>query len=358
MIRLTPLGWLFLVLAGLLYVASLTSNSGLLLLFIGLFAGCFLLNILYASAGIKHLKVTPPRSIQVSENEIPQEPWVITNTSQRPSGFAEISTPTARLVRVGTLAPGASTNVRPEFAMPRRGVYSFADCAVASSFPFGLLTVKRPLKLPGEVVVYPKLIDVDLPPASGFDVMVGGRFRGTRRVVSGTHFSGVRPLQPQDPLKNIHWKSSAKGRGLMVKTFDEELSGRIAIIADTGSQDKLDDLDESLRLAASLVFSSLDAGHHVEFIDVEKLKPILVPPFSDGIELLDRVARIQAGAVPLTVDVLESAVRKVSQRGSLVFTLTDCPPEIAEYIDSMRLRGRKVSLYLKGRKESVAEVLA
>lgn len=358
MIRLTPLGCLFLVLGVLLYVASLTSNSGLLLLFIGMFVGCFILNGVFAFLSIRHLQITPPHSIQVAENEVPQEPWVVTNVSKRPSGFAEIRSPQATLIRVGTIPPGSSTNVRPEFALPRRGVYAFNECFVASTFPFGLVAVKRPLSLPGEVVVYPQLKEVEVPPAAGFDVMIGGRFRGNRRVVSGTHFSGVRPLQPQDPLKNIHWKSSAKGRGLMAKTFDEELSGRIAIISDTGTREKPDELDESLRVAASLVFSALDLGHHAEFIDIEKLKSILVPPFSDGMELLDRVARIKSGAVPLTVDILEAAVHKVSQRAALIFALTECSPEVAEYLDSLKVRGRKVAVYVGGKRESLAEVLS
>src|SRR5688572_19889202 len=100
MMRMTRLGWLFLILGVLLYLASLTSNSGLLLFFIGLFLGCYLFNAIYAIGTVRHLKVSPPRNIQAAEEEMLREPWKVTNFSRHPSGFAQITTPAGPLARI------------------------------------------------------------------------------------------------------------------------------------------------------------------------------------------------------------------------------------------------------------------
>lgn len=116
--------------------------------------------------------------------------------------------------------------------------------------------------------------------------MVGGKFRGHRQTGAGDHFSGVRPQQPGDSLRQIHWASSAKGLGLMVKVFDEELSGRVAVVLDCGSSGDAAAFDDAVRAAGSLVFAALDAGHHVEWLDLASLEPDLIPPFADGHAIL------------------------------------------------------------------------
>lgn len=132
--------------------------------------------------------------------------------------------------------------------------------------------------------------------------MVGGKFRGHRQTGAGNHFSGVRPHQAGDSLRQIHWASSAKRLGLMVKTFDEELSGRVAIVLDCGSSGDAKVFDDAVRAAGSLVFAALDAGHHVEWLDLASMEPDVLPPFADGHEILDRLARLRAEPQRLAPD--------------------------------------------------------
>ena len=159
--------------------------------------------------------------------------------------------------------------------------------------PFGLVRVGRRQRLAGDVVVYPAIYETAPPRAAGYDAMVGGKYKGGRRSNSGSQFSGVRPAQPGDPLKHIHWKSSSKGQGLMTKSFDEELSGRVAFIMDCGQSGDPKILDDCARAAGSLMFAALDEGHHVEWVELAGMNRLIVPPFSDGHEILDTLARIE-----------------------------------------------------------------
>ncbi len=57
MIRPTRRGRLLLLLSVLLYLASLTAQSGLLVLLIGLILGCFLVNAISAATGKRIYKL-------------------------------------------------------------------------------------------------------------------------------------------------------------------------------------------------------------------------------------------------------------------------------------------------------------
>ena len=120
----------------------------------------------------------------------------------------------------------------------RRGVYPHGATIVSTRFPFGLVEVNRSVSLDGRTIVHPDIYRVSSPEAAGFDVMVGGKYRGQRQSPSGDSFAGVREHRPGDSLRQIHWASSAKGRGLMVRFYDEELSGRVGLIVDTDSDDR------------------------------------------------------------------------------------------------------------------------
>lgn len=164
--------------------------------------------------------------------------------------------------------------------------------------------------------------------------------------MAGAHFAGVRPWQAGDPLKHIHWPSSSKGLGLQVKHFDEELSGRISFIQDCGYARREDLLDHCLRATGSLIFSALDAGHHVEWIDLSRLTQQLIPPFADGQEILDALARLTLDPDCLTRERLLQAVERLSAKSALVLMLTGLNGDVEDLVRHLQRRNRRLSLYL------------
>lgn len=346
MIRLTYTGVIFVSLTVLFYFASVTSQSSTLLLVIGIFLALCVFNLLGARRAVNEIALEAPPSAHVSEGERFNLPWKISHAGARPGGFLVAETSTGPLFRVGPLPPKSTVNVVPELVWARRGVHAYAAVTVSSIFPFGLVRARRRFALPGEVVVHPALYAVESPRATGFDAVVGGKFKGQRRSASGANFAGVRPIQPGDPLKQIHWKSSAKGGGLMVKTFEEELAGRIGLVLDGGHGGDAKIFDDAARAAGSLMFAALDAGHHVEWIDLGELAPRLVPPFADGQEILNRLARMPLAPGCLTTDRLATAVERLSRRNALHFVLTAVTPAVAEILQRLQNGRRAVSLYL------------
>ena len=233
MIRLTQTGKIFLGVCILLYFASLTSQSGLLLLPIGILCGCYLVNGLVAWIGIRSLTVEAPSSIHLSEGQAMSQSWRVTNPGRYQSAGVQIECSGRILLGVGLLPPGETILVVPKLDFNRRGVYAYSGVEIVSAHPFGLMKASRRLELRGEVVVYPALYQAPLARVAGCNTMVGGKLKGRRKVSTGINFAGLRAFEAGDPLRQIHWKSSSRGQGLMVKTFEEELSGQFTFITDS-----------------------------------------------------------------------------------------------------------------------------
>lgn len=345
--RLTPAGWLFLGIVALLYGASITSQSGLLLVPAGILLGCFVVNFLSAWRGLRWLEVTAPGAAHVVEGQRLSQPWQVRNNS-RSSAVALVTAESAAgdLFKLPQLAVGSTASVVPELQFHRRGVFPHEQVRLTTAFPFGLVKVARRLALAGEVVVHPAVYPVATPRAAGFDAMVGGKFRGERQTGAGDQFSGVRPHRAGDSLRQIHWASSAKGLGLMVKTFDEELSGRVAVVLDCGSSGDVKVFDDAVRAAGSLVFAALDAGHHVEWLDLASLEPEVIPPFADGHEILDRLARLPVAPESLSATRMFGAMERLSAKCAVHLVLTQAAAAASEAVARLRQRGRSVSVYL------------
>lgn len=344
--RLTAQGKLLLFLCGVLYLASLTSQSGLLLLPIGLLLGCLAVNFFLARRALRQLELEVPPEVHTAEGEPISDPWKIHNRAASRAGFVSAESSAGVLFRQASLGPRSSATVLPTVVGARRGVYPHQEIRLASTFPFGLVKALRKVQLPGELVVHPALYEVTPPKAAGLDPVVGGKHSGHRKTGSGSDFAGVRPMLAGDPLKNIHWKASSKGQGLMVKMFQEELSGRVAFILDHGHSGDSKTLDDCLRAAGSLMFAALDEGHHVEWIDVVDPAPVLFPPFSDGHEMLDRLARIELQADCLTEPRVRAAVGNIFRKSGICFVLTGLTPAVENAVRELVAQHRIVTVYL------------
>ena len=347
---LTKTGVGFAGLSCLLYVASMQAATGLLFLVLGIVVACLLANAIEARRSAAAMDIIPPPSFCGTEGQRADASWWVRNRTSRTCGLARVSGELGTLLQVGRLAPGEKAAVTPGLGLPRRGVYRYSDLKLVSTYPFGLVRAGRGLRLQGELVVYPAVYECEAPRASGFGPMLGGGFTGPFRAVVGDRFHGVRPLQDTDPVKLVHWPSSSKGQGLMVKEFDEELSGRVALLLDTRSRAAPDGgslLDWSARAAGSLALAALYRGHQVELADLLTGEVSAFPPFADPEAVLAVLARLQESPEHLSEDVVERVVPRLSSRSSLCFVLSRIEPWFPPFVrDSRTCRRRVVSLYV------------
>jgi hypothetical protein len=104
--------------------------------------------------------------------------------------------------------------------------------------------------------------------------------------------------------------------------------------------------DDCIRATGSLIFAALDAGHHVEWMDLAHRQRLVLSPFDDGQEILDRLARIELDPGPITPEALQSAVDGVSRKSAINLVLMAANAAVWETVESLRVLGRRVVVYL------------
>jgi uncharacterized protein (DUF58 family) len=339
--RLTKLGKVFLALMLLFYGAAVTSQSGLLLLLIGLIGGCFAVNWTFSRRNVTQLIVKVPHDVCLVEGSPLTQPWTIENPSRKHIEMIEAFAEKRLLFRIPLIEVEDAVSVVPRLIYQSRGVYPHSRMIIASAAPFGLLRSTRTLQLAGEVVVFPRAYDTCSPAQTGLDMIAGGRFRGSRRVNSGAHFAGVRNWQTGDALRQVHWKTTARRGELMVKTFEEELGGRVSLLLDCAPGDR-GLVDDAVRAAASLATATLQEGHHLELFDSSEREPLRLAPFNDEGELLDRLARYEAKNATTPVD-----FENLWRRSALAIVGTSFRAEWLHLIQQAERQNRSVHIYLR-----------
>jgi uncharacterized protein (DUF58 family) len=113
----------------------------------------------------------------------------------------------------------------------RRGHELITGFELSTRFPFGFFRRRRHLRARDvDIIVYPK------PEALGDELhllpMNAGRLISSRRGAGHDLFS-LRDYQPQDDLRHIDWKATARSRRLMVRQFTAEDERRVIIALDT-----------------------------------------------------------------------------------------------------------------------------
>jgi len=202
----------------------------------------------------------------------------------------------------------AAAEQRVEQIFPTRGHVLIDGFELSTRFPFGFFRRRRRLRARNvDIVVYPKpeVISDELHLLP----MYAGRMPALRRGAGHDLFS-LRDYQPQDDLRHIDWKATARARRLTVREFTSEDEKRITIVLDRrlppAPGDRLERFERGVVQAASLLKHFVDERAEVRLVLGEE-----VGPFGSGTEQLYRCLRRLALVTPLIGDEVEPA--KVSR---------------------------------------------
>jgi uncharacterized protein (DUF58 family) len=106
--------------------------------------------------------------------------------------------------------------VRPE----RRGNLPTGSCSISTLFPFALFEKSMDVEPRASLTVYPEPADDGSPPPGQTAPDPAGGARAPGR--DGTEVRGAREHAPADPVRDIHWKASARMGKWMVKERERE----------------------------------------------------------------------------------------------------------------------------------------
>lgn len=141
--------------------------------------------------------------------------------------------------------------VRPRFVLPParrawasqvdypvrsdvRGRFPLGPVTVTASDPFGTATRTRTLEERGELIVTPAV--VPLPSLGRAGVWTGAGDNRPRAFASGSAEDvTVREYRHGDPLRRVHWRSSARTGELMVRREEQPWQSRATVLLDNRS---------------------------------------------------------------------------------------------------------------------------
>ena len=187
----------------------------------------------------------------------------------------------------------AAAEQRVEQLFPTRGHVLIDGFELSTRFPFGFFRRRRRLRARNvDIIVYPKpeVISDELHLLP----MYAGRMPSSRRGAGHDLFS-MRDYQPQDDLRHIDWKATARSRRLTVREFTSEDERRITIVLDTRLRhgESAERFERGVVQAASLIKHFIDERAEVRLVLGRE-----VGPFGSGTEHLYRCLRRLALVIP------------------------------------------------------------
>lgn len=191
----------------------------------------------------------------------------------------------------------ASAEQRVEQLFPKRGHVLIDGFELSTRFPFGFFRRRRRLRARNvDIIVYPK------PEMIGDKLhllpMYAGRIPSLRRGAGHDLFS-MRDYQPQDDLRHIDWKATARSRRLTVREFASEDERRITIVLDTRLPGESNEglrqrFEKGVVQTASLLKHFIEERAEVRLVLGDE-----VGPFGSGMEQLYRCLRQLALVTPV-----------------------------------------------------------
>lgn len=231
-IRPTASGWVFLALLAGVAIAALNTGNNLLYLLLGLLCALLLLNNVLAEWNLRNLVVGRRLPGECFADQAVAGGLILGNGRRFLPAFSvelcEVEDGVARALFLA-LPCRAEVEAPATFRFRRRGWVHLSHLRVASAFPFGLLTRWQDIPLSADALVYPTR---EMAPRTA-DEHVSGAVREDDRRSGGTgEFLSLRPYEPGDPLRQVHWPSTARMGTPMVVVRCGEVADEIRVQVD------------------------------------------------------------------------------------------------------------------------------
>ena len=221
-----------------------------------------------------------------------------------------------------TLMPYQQIRRRHQVKFLGRGVYDLGNASLGAGDLLGMTRFWKDQNLSTPIVVYPQVPDrEDLPlPLSK---TLGDLIAKNRLLTDPFLVRSIRPYQPGDLIRDIHWAATARTEEVQVRVHDHTISTRLLVVLNAQRRDdQWDDyireqdiplMEEEIRLAAGVCVHALRAGLAVGFAtnmprEKEKESTVVTPGEGEVWEktLLDAFARLTLHCSGKFLPLLES----------------------------------------------------
>ena len=167
-----------------------------------------------------------------------------------------------RGLAVHHLPPGARQFLTYPLLATRRGRLSLGDVRVSTRFPFGLFVKQTSYPADESVIVCPEIATIE--GALLQEVLAVGFERSLHRRGQGHDLYNLRPYQPGDDSRSIHWITTARTSKLVVRETEAEDQRRATLVLSTVAPDSHDAVfEEAVTCTASLAHLLSSQGYQI-----------------------------------------------------------------------------------------------
>jgi uncharacterized protein (DUF58 family) len=200
-----------------------------------------------------------------------EERFTLTNSFFLPGTWVAVDDHSNLPDHNSSVATGVDGNGRSQWRIlsqcTRRGVYTLGGATLETGDPFGIYTVTLEDRSSSTLAVMPPV--VSLPKFKILSSGQAGEDRSRYRMVAdAVNASHTREMTPNDPLRLVHWKTTARRNKFYIRQSEETPAGDWWILLDLHDASQLgagwhSTEEHGVILAASLAAQGLSAGHSV-----------------------------------------------------------------------------------------------
>ncbi|AKG22064.1 DUF58 domain-containing protein [Calothrix sp. 336/3] len=258
-------GWVLLGIAICFFGAGINTMAGWLYVISGVSFALLGVAAILPPRSLTHLSITRHPITPVSAGDELSVELEVSNSGKQSVNLLQIADilpfvlgkPTQQAIE--TIPPQTSHRWQYHHPAPHRGVYRWQTVELATGAPLGLFWCRRQHQAPATAYVYPQVLSLTQCPLidqMGEEDSLRGDPRG--KPLSMATEGLVRSLRPYrlgDPMRLIHWRSSARYGDLRVRELELITGGQEVVIAlDTASNWQPEDFEQAVIAAASMYF--------------------------------------------------------------------------------------------------------
>jgi uncharacterized protein (DUF58 family) len=262
-------GWVLIGLTFCFWLAATNTMAGWLYVLSGLGVALLLLSAILPMQMLKGIEIrrSPLLPVHVGDrlvvdihvlNQTTQAKGLIVMQDEVPRGLGERAE-----VVIEAIAPHQESTPQSQYtwqyslAPERRGLYQWQAITLRTGAPLGLFLSRRVQKVQASALIYPRVLPLSrCPLLEEIGPSAQQQFQQVPLSRTGNEGStrSLRPYRTGDPMRMVHWRSSARLNALRVRELEVMSGGQtFAIALDTQCDWHPDAFEQAVMSAASLV---------------------------------------------------------------------------------------------------------
>ncbi len=234
----------------------------------------------------------------------------------------------------------------------RRGVFEIGPFYLYSGDPLGFYKYIKRIESYTKLTVIPVPIPLRMGRLSSSSIVPKDELSTIALSGHSTEFLGVREYQQGDPLRKIHWLSTARHGKLVTKMFEKNVASTLSFLMVNNDKSKVGKLEEhnpleySISIISSLANQVINRRNYLSFLELNGDTPRKIQ--GQGKEIFHRLslllAEITAGKPFELTDWTSEIANALPEGSDLLILIPVLTPADSEFVANLREHYKQVSV--------------